>query len=218
MLNEGAYFYMESFEREVWAWGEIGKTHIPDLPRGDAIEYDPYWNTQYKDRVELSKIFLSKMDSAIRICDRNLSDSGEHAYDLEVFRSLASMVRHTANTYLSLSTLEKTIRQAHLQRFSNTDSAMYYLDSAQQLLRNNLSERKTVFDDLVEVWNRSRLPKGMSTPQKTYFFEQDRTRHFANRVADMGYLVIDEEQLGLERYLENLEQYTSSLKKRFVVE
>ncbi len=218
MLNEGAYFYMESFEREVWAWGEIGKTHIPDLPRGDAIEYDPYWNTQYKDRVVLSKIFLSKMDSAIRICDRNLSDSGEHAYDLEVFRSLARMVRHTASTYLSLSSLEKTIRQAHLQRFSNTDSAMYYLDSAQQLLRNNLSERKNVFDDLVEVWNRSRLPKGMSTPQKTYFFEQDRTRHFANRVADMSYLVIDEEQLGLERYLENLEQYTSSLKKRFAAD
>jgi len=58
----------------------------------------------------------------------------------------------------------------------------------------------------------------MSTPQKPYFFEQDRTRHFANRVADMSYLVIDEEQLGLESYLENLEQYTSFLKKKFAAD
>src|SRR6185295_17074455 len=51
LLNDAAYFYMESFERRVWAWGEIGMTHVPDLPRGDAIEYDPFWNREYADRV-----------------------------------------------------------------------------------------------------------------------------------------------------------------------
>src|SRR5258706_11881748 len=44
LLNEGSYYYMSTFERKVWHWGEIGKTHLPDLPRGDALEYDPFWN------------------------------------------------------------------------------------------------------------------------------------------------------------------------------
>ena len=34
LLNEGAYFYMESFERLVWHDKNIGKTQIPDLPVG----------------------------------------------------------------------------------------------------------------------------------------------------------------------------------------
>ncbi|NIA28754.1 MAG: family 20 glycosylhydrolase [Actinobacteria bacterium] len=49
LLNDGAYYYMDTFERKVWHWGYIGKTHLPDLPRGDAVGYDPFWNREYSD-------------------------------------------------------------------------------------------------------------------------------------------------------------------------
>ncbi len=51
LLNEGVYYFAGTMERNVWHYGEIGQTHLPDMPRGDAIEYDPFWNTQYKDKV-----------------------------------------------------------------------------------------------------------------------------------------------------------------------
>lgn len=71
LLNQAAYYYWDSFERKVWHFGEVGKTFLPDLPRGDIIEYDPYWNTQHKWMVDRSAGMLEKMDSALAIIDVN---------------------------------------------------------------------------------------------------------------------------------------------------
>jgi hypothetical protein len=207
LLNEAAYFFMESFERRVWAWGEIGKTRIPDLPRGDALEYDPFWNTEYKERVRTASIFLMKMDRALAICDRNLAASVDNRRDITIFRSLANLTRHTALTYLDLSRLEACIRQAHEQRFTDTAACYGYLQQAEQVVKGQLARRDSVFNGLVALWEQTRLPKGMSTAGKPYFFEQDRTRHFANRAPDMGYLIMDEDRLGLAAYLEGLQKY-----------
>jgi hexosaminidase len=215
-LNEAAYFYMESFERRVWAWGEIGKTHIPDLPRGDAVEYDPFWNTRYKDRVQASAEMLRKMDQVIAICDANLARNVSNKQDIFVFRSMANLVRHTALSYQDLSLLEITVRMAHQQRFLDVDQAYKHLKTAESIVAGQLARRKSVFDELVAVWSTTMLPKGMSTAEKKYFFEQDRTRHFANRTADMTYLIVDEQHLGLENYLSTLREYNQSFYQRFL--
>lgn len=217
LLNEGAYFFMESFERRVWAWGEIGKTHIPDLPRGDALEYDPFWNTQYQDRLRSADEILKKMNTAITICDRNLGNSDlKSPQDIAVFKTLANLVRHTALTYQDLSRLEYAIREAHQQRFVDLPEAYRNLKLAEDIVNAQLARRKQVFDEVVNVWGRTMLPKGMSTDTKKYFFEQDRTRHFANRTADMTYLIVDEEQLGLEEYLAKLQEYNRFFYNRFI--
>ena len=218
LLNEGAYFYMESFERRVWAWGEIGKTHLPDLPRGDALEYDPYWNTAYAGRVAAAKQFLGKMDRAIAICRENLQLTVDNRYDIEVFLTLASLIRETASTYLDLSKLELLIKHAHEQRFVDLQECYKSLLAAEQLVRDDLATRDSVFNNLVDVWGRTRLPKGMSTstPEKKYFFEQERTRHFAARVPDMSYLIYDEQKLDLPGYLGRLELYTRDFHTRFL--
>ena len=215
LLNEGAYFYMESFERRVWAWGNIGKTHLPDLPRGDALEYDPFWNKEYAERVKISEDFLTKMDRALAICKQNLDAKIYNRYDIEIFKSLAELIRHTALTYQDLSSLEASIKAAHDQRFLNIDSAYHHLKAAEQIVMGHLSRREKVFTELVTLWEKTRLPKGMSTKTKQYFFEQDRTRHFANRVPDMSYLVYDETLLNLEGYLVNLQQYMRFFKQRY---
>ncbi len=216
LLNEGAYFYMESFERRVWAWGEIGMTHVPDLPKGDALEYDPFWNSQYADRVKAANIFLEKMNRAIGICRQNLDSKINNSYDIEVFLSLANLIKHTALTYLDLSKLETAIRHAHEQRFTDLDSSYNSLITASKIVKDHLARREKIFSELVQVWEKTRLPKGMSTETKKYFFEQDRTRHFANRVADMSYLIVDEQQLDLENYLLKLQQYTAYFRQRFL--
>lgn len=215
LLNEAAYFYMESFERRVWAWGDIGKTHLPDLPRGDALEYDPFWTREYADRLEASKLMLPKMDSAIAICATNLKAGAENAYDIEVLQTLAELAKHTAQTYFDLQSLEASIKQAHLQRFLNTDSSYYHLLNAEKIVSGQLARRQSVFSSLCNKWEETRLPKGMSTPDKPYFFEQERTRHFASRVAGMDYLIYDEQLLDLEGYLEKLKTYNNYFRERF---
>ena len=71
---------------------------------------------------------------------------------------------------------------------------------------NRVDCRRT-FDSLVTVWERTRLPKGMSTAEKKYVWRQDRARHFASRRPDMTYLICDEDDLGLESYLAELKAH-----------
>jgi hypothetical protein len=159
------------------------------------------------------------MDSATEICRRNLArDNINNRYDIEVFQSLVNLIRHTALTYLDLSHLENAVKYAHQQRFLNFDSCYEGLLRAKQIVEGQLSRRAEVYNDLVALWEKTRLPKGMSTPDKKYFFEQERTRHFANRVPDMSYLIYDEQLLNLENYLSDLEKYIRFFHSRFLKE
>lgn len=212
LLNEGVYYFAGTMERNVWHYGEIGQTHLPDLPRGDAVEYDPFWNTQYKDKVIQSKDILEKMNRALKIIDDNKRAGADHTYDFEIFRTTAALVKHTCLTYIDLSDLEYTIREAHLNRFVDCNISLASLLKAQQIVENILKRRDSVFTDLVKTYEETRLSRGLSTGGKTYFWQQDRARHFAFRRPDMTFLIYDEQLLDLEGYLDKLKAYTEYFK------
>ncbi len=216
LLNKAAYYYYKSLERRVWHYGDIGKTHLPDMPRGDNLEYDQFWNREYADKVEESKEQLKDMERASQIIQANLASGIKNSYDLEVFDSMVELVKHTCNTYISLSNLEVAVREAHRQRFLDHEKAYNALEKALDIVDNNLAEREKVYENLVATWEKTRLPKGMSTPEKEFFHRQDRARHFAFRRADMSYLIMDEELLGLEDYRKDLVNYMDYYKKTFL--
>ena len=216
LYNEGEEYYRNTFERKVWHHGEIGKTRLPDMPRGDAIEYDPFWNSEYKKIVDISRKELVRMQRALEICNINIVTGVKHSYDFEVFASRIKLNIHTCRTYLALSELEKTITEAHRQHFISQEAAYGSLKKSVQIIKENLTERDSVFNDLVAVWEKTRLPKGMSTPEKKFFFQQDRARHFAFRRPDMTYLIYDEQLLGLEKYLEQLQDYIKWYNKTYL--
>ena len=216
LFNEGSYYYMSTFERKVWHWGEIGKTHLPDLPRGDALEYDPFWNKQYGAMVKQSNEMQGKMQQALHIIESNLHADVKHAYDFEVFQSNAKLIWHTTQTYKDLSELEKLITQAHRAHYESHALAYQDLEKALALVKSSMERRKAVFQELVATWEKVRLPKGISTKEKKYFFQQDRARHFANRTPDMSYLVYDEQKLDLEGYSRKLEEYMDYYKRTYL--
>jgi hexosaminidase len=216
LLNKGGYYYMDTFERNVWHHGDIGKTHLPDLPRGDALEYDPFWNREYGEMVSRSREQISAMQRALNICQLNREREVKHAYDFEIFASVAELLAHTARTYTALSRLENTITEAHRQHFVSHQTAYGAMERATRIIEDNLSEREKVFNDLVATWGKTSLPKGMSTPEKEFFHQQDRARHYAFRRADMTYLIYDEQLLGLEGYLKDLREYMAWYKKTYL--
>jgi hexosaminidase len=216
LLNKGAYYYMDTFERKVWHWGDVGKTHLPDLPRGDAIEYNPYWNREYRGMVQRSELQLEEMRRAVNICRLNLDRKVRHSYDFEIFVTTAGLIAHTARTYLALSALENAIAEAHQQHFVSHKASYAAFEKAVRIIETNLKERDEVFNELVHVWEKTRLPKGLSTPEKKFFHEQDRARHFAFRKPDMTYLIYDEQRLGMEDYLKGLDKYMVWYKKAYL--
>ena len=207
LLSEGSLFYFESFERRVWHYGDIGLTTLPVLPRGDNLEYDEYWNREYADRVQESHVQAKKMERAMEIIQENQKAGVKNSYDMELFTSMVNLINHTSNTYLALSALERAIKEAHNQRYLSHEATYAALQNAVKIIEKNLAERQEVFQDLVNTWEKTRLPKGMSTDDKEFFHRMDRARHFAFRKADMSYLIYDEELLGLEEYLEDLKAY-----------
>jgi hypothetical protein len=218
LLNEGSYYYAWTLERNVWHHGEIGKTHLPDLPRNDNMEYDPYWNAEYKEKVKESKEMLDKMERALQIIESNKKIGVKNAYDFELYRTVAELIVHTCKTYLDLSNLEYAITQAHRLAYVNRKEAYQKLENAKEIIESSLKRRKNVYNDLVEVWEQTRLPKGMSTPEKDYFYQQDRARHYAHRTADMSYLIYDEQLLDMEGYLMNLQAYMDYYRQLWSIE
>jgi len=216
LLNKGAYFYMDSFEHKVWHWGDIGKTRLPDLPRGDALEYSPFWNRENRPMVERSRRELGQMQRALEICRANLQLGVRHAYDFELFVTITDLVAHTARTYLTLSELENAITAAHRQRFVSNEASYAAMQKACELIEANLQDRARVFEALVTAWNKTRLPKGLSLSGKPFFHQQDRARHFAFRRADMTYLIYDEQRLGLEDYLKQLRKYMARYRQWYL--
>jgi hypothetical protein len=213
LLNEGAYYFAGTMERNVWHYGEIGQTNLPDLPRGDALEFDPFWNTRYKDKVMQSEDIRAKMDRALAIIDANEKAGVSHGYDFEIFRTSALLIRHTCLTYLDLSNLEYAIKEAHVNRFVDYRVALDNLIRAQQIIEASLKRRETVFNDLVRTYEETRLPRGFSTPDKAFFWQQDRARHFGFRRPDMSFLIYDEQLLDMEGYLDKLKAYIEYFKK-----
>lgn len=216
LMNEAAYYEMSTLERNVWHHGDVGKTHLPDLPRGDAFEYDPFWNKRYADMVKESALMINKMDRALQICEENMNRDLRNTYDFEVFASLANLIKHTGQVYLDLSELENIITRGHRQHFVDHKVSYEQLEKAEELIRENLARRENVFNSLVDTWEKTRLPKGMSTPNKEYFYEQDRARHYAHRTPDMTYLIYDEQLLDLEGYLEALQEYQEYYKNMYL--
>jgi hexosaminidase len=212
LLNQGAYYFAGTMERNVWHYGAIGQTHLPDLPRGDAIEYDPYWNTEYKLKIALSREILIRMDSALQIIENNKKAGARHQYDFEIFRTNAELIKHTCLTYLDLSNLELAIRTAHVNRFIDYNVSLNGLLKAQQIIENSLKRRRDVFNDLVKTYEITRLPKGLNTSDKKFFWQQDRARHFAFRRPDMSFLIYDEQLLDMEGYLGKLKDYIEYFK------
>lgn len=217
LLNEGAIYYMEALERHVWHDKEIGKTHIPDLPRGDALEYNPFWNKEYSAQVKKSREMFSKMDEALRICRTNAAGNDlKNQYDFEIFQTIAELIKHTAQTFMDFSEWEYAIAEAHRQRILDHQQTYINLEKAEKIIQNQLTRRAETLQRLEAIWSKTRLPKGLSTNNKKYFFEQDRTVHFANRAPDMSYLIIDEQKLDLEGYLLKLRQYMDFYRNRFL--
>ena len=215
LFNDAGYYYMDAFEHNVWHHGDVGKTHLPDLPRGDAVEYDPFWKSEYADMLSRSRGQEAAMERARLICRSNMESVVRHGYDFEVFLTMIDLVSHTARTYITLADLEDTITAAHRAHFVSNQEVVSKLEQAAGIVEANLAERDKVFDNLVMVWEKTRLPKGMDTPEKKFFFQQDRARHFAFRRADMSYLICDEQKLGLENYLAQLKEYTNWYKETY---
>jgi hypothetical protein len=205
LLQDSAWFYYCSFQRQVWHYGDVGKVHLPDLPRWEDLEYSAFWQRRYADWIRDAGSELERVEEELALIHENLARPLRNKYDFDLYLSIANLMQHNARLILGLAELEHLVGQASDIHFASRPRALGFLRQAVRQARALVEEREKVFADLVRVWEKSQLPKGLSTPKKAFVHGRDRARHFANRTADMRYLVIDEELLDLEGWAHSLE-------------
>jgi len=213
ILQSSAQFYYDTFERRVWHWGDIGKIHLPDLPRG-GTEYSDFWRGRYAGLLQRAQEERHALARALRIIDDNLSRDVRRRYDLEIMRSCTALMMHNVELIFMLEAMEAAVSEASDKlNYVDRKEALARLRSVENMIEEHLADREKVYAELVTLWERTRLPKGMSTKEKKFFFSFMRARHLANRNADMRYLVMDEDKLDLEGYLAQLKEYNDRYEK-----
>ncbi len=103
------------------------------------------------------------MEKVLALIKVNENAGVRHGYDFEIFRTTANLIKHTCLTYIDLSNLEYTIREAHVNRFVDCRASVNSLVKAQNIVRSTLARRDSIFTDLVRTYEETRLPRGFST-------------------------------------------------------
>jgi len=212
LLQYGAQFYEDTFQRRVWHWGDVGKVHVPDFPRA-GLEFNPFWRKRYAPLLQRAEAEKIHMRRAISILEDSLHRAARHAYDIEIMLSCARLMMHNIELILMLALLEETLARASDLHFRDRRAALEALREMEALVQSHLRDKETAYGGLVECWEKTRLPKGYSTPDHAYFWKRERARHFANRTPDMRFLVLDEDLLDLENYLERLRKYNDEYER-----
>jgi hypothetical protein len=213
LLQEGALFYDDTFERRVWHWGDVGKVNLPDFPRA-GLEYDLFWRKRYAPMLRGAAQQKIGLESAARILKENIKRDVRHVYDLEVMLSCVRLMHHNVDLILGLGRMEELLAHASYDlHFIDRAGALRTLREMETLIETLIAERERVYGELVDCWEKTRLPKGMSVGDSRYFWRPERARHFANRTPDMRYLMLDEDLLDLDGYLARLRKYNDEYER-----
>lgn len=207
LLQEGALFYDDTLQRRVWHWGDQGKLHLPDFPRA-GLEYDTFWRKRYAALLRDAAIQSQALDRAASIIAANRAAGVRQDDDLEVMDTCVALMRHNVDLILGLGEVEALLKTASYDlHFVDRRGALACLRKMGEVLDRLIADKERVYADLVACWEKTRLPKGMACDGRNYFWRPERARHFANRTADLRYLVMDEDLLDLEGYRDRLRVY-----------
>jgi len=197
----------------VWHYGDVGKVHLPDLLRWEDLEYSEYWRNRYADWIRDARRELQTIEREMELIHENLVRPVRNKSDFELYLTIACLCRHNCKLILNLAELEKLLGQAHQMHFTSRPRALRFLRQAVELARSTVAECEEVYSQMVSTYEKTQLPKGLSTAERAFVHRRDRARHFANRTPDMRYLVIDEELLDLEGWADSLEALANDYEK-----
>jgi hypothetical protein len=167
---------------------------------------DPFWTDRYKDWLSEARLRATESEQLIAALQTQFGLVDRNHYNLEVFLSLARFMGHHWRLFLDLARAEEQIKQGQALALENhADQAISVLagayDTVDQLRKDGLK----TYDELRIVFEKSRYPKGRPVGGRQFVHVFDDVKdHFADRRADLSYMLAPEDSLGLDRWLNEL--------------
>jgi hypothetical protein len=167
---------------------------------------DPFWTDRYKEWLSEARLRASENKELIEALQAQMGLVDRNRYNLEVFLSLARFMGHHWRLFLDLAQAEEQIKQGQAVALDgHPGQAVSVLSAAFSTVDQLRKDGLKTFEDLQAVFERSCYPKGRSVNGKNFVHVFDDVKdHFADRRADLSYMLAPEDSLGLDLWLKDL--------------
>ena len=165
-----------------------------------------YTSGKYGKLVDSARSAAIENDLLTHRIQENIGRAERNRYNLEVLLSLAELTGHQSRLILGLRSIEDRLQAARdaVQKTSHKQ-ALGQLVAAYGQAREIVAGRKDVFANLKRTWEKSRYPKGQEVNGRKFVHVLDDVKdHWADRRADLSYMIAPEESIGLEKWMEQL--------------
>jgi hypothetical protein len=169
---------------------------------------DPFWTDRYKDWLIQARLRASENDQLIEALQTQLGLVDRNRYNLEVFLALARFMGHHWRLFLDLAQAEEQIKQGQALALNDQAAqAVSVLSTAYSTVDQLRKDGLKTFEDLRTVFESSCYPKGRSVDGRQFVHVFDDVKdHFADRRADLSFMMAPEDSLGLDSWLKDLAQ------------
>ncbi len=172
---------------------------LPDLQNKPA---EGSWVKHFQPLIESAQQEKLKNSEAVEVLERNMGKVTSNAYNLKVFASMGRFMESYCDLVLSIGEIAAYCDMAITAREGGQkEEVVTNLNKMATSADLAWDGYKKSYEDLKEIWEIARLPKGgegyMMNPQTIYL---------AGRTADLSYLILAEEQLDLSGYAKKILQ------------
>jgi hexosaminidase len=231
-LQSQAQFFEKSWDRVISrargagygnSYGKgIGTTRFdhtlprPALPALPGLNFTPVYVGRYDKVVADAGTRALENDALVHRIHQNLIKADRNRYNLEVFISIADLAGHHNRMVLGMKEIEDKLKSAReAAEKNNAQQAVGQLLAAYTRARSIIDERQQTYERLKTTWEKSRFPKGREVDgEKFYHILDDTKDHWADRRADLSYLIAPEEGIGLEKWMQELASLIREYAKR----
>ena len=178
----------------------------PALPTLPGLNFTPVYVGRYEKLIADAQLNARENDVLVSRIHQNLLKADRNRYNLEVFLSIAELTGHHSRLILGMKEIEAKLGSARQSaEKGDAPQAVGQMLAAYARARSIIEERQKMFASLTTVWEKSRFPKGREVNGKKFLHVLDDVKdHWADRRADLSYMIAPEESIGLEQWMKNL--------------
>jgi hypothetical protein len=206
IMRGGPFWYRDR-------WRDAGAPiPLPPLPT-DSLTVSGNWLSDHAVNVNLARDRQTLLEQVIDVLDE--AGRAREAYNIRVLHSVAAYASYSAWAVLTLARIDLLYGDARTADTGGDSlAALGKLEDALKQVRELEREGRFALNDLVTVWEESRLPKGMSADGREYLHMTDFASHLANVTPGMSYLRLVEESWNLDAYAQQLENLIRNYRLR----
>ncbi len=178
----------------------------PPLPRLPDLAVSPAIAEKYSNFAQEARARMPENDQLLLALYDTIGRVDRNQYNLEVFLSLAEFMGHHWHLLNAMVGAERALVSAQsAAKANNAEQAVDRLVAAYTSIERQRKEGEKIFRNLTAVFEKSRFPKGQSSGGRKFVHVLDDTKdHFADRTADLSYMMLPEREIGLDQWLKSL--------------